>query len=347
MADRLFVENVSKRFSSAAGVSRLNFELHPGEGFSLLGPSGCGKSTTLRLLGGFEAPDQGRILHGNRDITSLPPQDRDIRTVFQRYALFPHLSVKDNIAFGLKTQGLPTREIKSKVDSAIELLDIPHLLERSVQKLSGGEQQRVALARALVTEPDILLLDEPLSAMDQKLRERMHMELNQLRRKLGSTFLFVTHDQAEAMAISDRLGVMREGELIQVGSAEEIYLRPKNRFVAQFIGQANFLGFSFLESILGEKSLLPNMSKDQEWMIRPEHFSPRLKDWTPPKGHLALPAHIVSSSFLGSDRLTHAITKSGQELTIRSPGFEPCIGNPGDSILASWESEDTWIVGAS
>jgi spermidine/putrescine transport system ATP-binding protein len=345
MRGLLETRSLQKQFGNGAGVQDLHLEIPQGEGFSLLGPSGCGKSTTLRLISGLETPDQGKILHAGKDITRLPPQKRDIRTVFQRYALFPHLSVAENICFGLRMQKIPAQEIKKKLHWALELLEVTKLLGRPVQKLSGGEQQRIALARALVTEPSVLLLDEPLSALDLKLREKMQMELLQLRHKLGSTFIFVTHDQCEAMAVSDRIAVMRGGRIEQTGSPEEIYHRPKTRFVAEFIGQANFLGPG--AAVKGDKEKLPTLSRGHEWMVRPEHLTPRALSWNPPQGFAALEAEILETAFLGVDRITKARDSQNATYLMKTPGFEPAPGRPQEKILLSWETEDTWTVASS
>lgn len=343
----LQLQGVTKIFGGQGGVKGLNFEIPQGEGFSLLGPSGCGKSTTLRLIGGFEAPDAGRVIHGSQDITNLPPQKRDIRTVFQRYALFPHLDVESNIAFGLKMQRLPSAEIQSKVKWAMELLEISSFRHRPIQKLSGGEQQRVALARALVTEPSVLLLDEPLSALDLKLREKMQLELLALRHKLGSTFVFVTHDQSEAMSLSDRVAVMGGGEIVQIGTPEEIYHRPLSRFVAEFIGQANFLPAQKRSLLSGNTEKLPALAAGRHWMVRPEHFTPRALNWIAPAGFVSLKVRISEAAFLGAERVTKASDAEGFSYLLKTPGFEPMPGSPGEEILLSWETEDTWTVASS
>lgn len=345
----LSLEGISKRFGGpdGAGVHEVNLSIPQGEGFSLLGPSGCGKSTTLRVIGGFETPDTGRVKHGDVDITALPPQKRDIRTVFQRYALFPHLDVSSNIAFGLRMAKKGESEIAPKVKWGLELLQISHFKNRPVTQLSGGEQQRVALARALVTAPSVLLLDEPLSALDLKLRERMQLELLTLRQKLGSTFVFVTHDQGEAMTMSDRIAVMKGGRIMQLGSPEEIYHRPLNRFVADFIGQANFLVGGKRALMTGDLERLPKLTGDHTWMVRPEHFTPRARDWQPPGGFVGLKARVTEIAFLGPDRLTKASDAEGFSYLVKSPGFEPAPGKPGEEIFLSWETEDTWTVGSS
>jgi spermidine/putrescine transport system ATP-binding protein len=346
----LYVKGVTKLFgddSDAAGVRHVNLEIQPGEGFSLLGPSGCGKSTTLRLIGGFETPDSGQILHGDVDITHLPPQKREIRTVFQRYALFPHLDVKANVAFGLRMQKKPAAEIEQKVNWALQLLEITALERRRVAQLSGGEQQRVALARALVTEPRVLLLDEPLSALDLKLRERMQLELLSLRKKLGSSFLFVTHDQGEAMTLSDRIAVMKDGRIVQVGTPYEIYHRPSSRFVAEFIGQANFLPATKAPLLQGDRDHLPNIQGPQNWMVRPEHFTPRKLGWQAPGGFVAVQTRVTETAFLGPEWIIKCVDREGFPYLLKTPGFEPLPASVGEEFLLSWETEDTWTVGSS
>ena len=215
--------------------------IRTGEFFTLLGPSGCGKTTLLRLIAGFEMPTGGTILLDGRDITYLPPNLRPVNTVFQSYALFPHLSVADNIGFGLVMQGRPRAEVQATVARMLALVKLEALAGRKISQLSGGQQQRVALARALAPAPKVLLLDEPLSALDLKLRKEMQIELKRLQLETGITFIFVTHDQEEALTMSDRVGVMSAGKLQQVGSPKEIYTRPVNRFVASFFGETNFL----------------------------------------------------------------------------------------------------------
>jgi spermidine/putrescine transport system ATP-binding protein len=343
----LKVSSLSKKFQGNRGVQSLDFSLSQGEGFSLLGPSGCGKSTTLRILGGFETPDSGAIFHGDQNITHLPPQNRDIRTVFQKFALFPHLDVEQNVAFGLKMQKRSPQEILAKVEWALDLLEIQFLRKRNVKSLSGGEQQRTALARALVTEPSVLLLDEPLSALDLKLREKMQLELLALRKRLGITFLFVTHDQAEAMALSDRIAVMKNGQIQQIGSPMEIYQRPKNRFVADFIGQANFIPNNAVFLFNGDRTHLPMAKEGQDWMIRPEHFSFRTSDWRAPAGHITLEAKLLDSAFLGADRLAKCELRNGQLILWKSPSFEPLPIQAGAEFWLSAEVEDLWVVDGS
>ncbi len=238
-------KNVVKAFgqgdTAVRALDDVSVEIREGEFFTLLGPSGCGKTTLLRLIAGFEMPTDGVILLDGQDITYLPPNKRPVNTVFQSYALFPHLTVAQNISFGLEMLGKPAAEIKSRTAQMLALVKLEAMANRKTSQLSGGQQQRVALARALAPEPKVLLLDEPLSALDLKLRQAMQIELKRLQVETGITFVFVTHDQEEALTMSDRIGVMSAGKLQQVGTAKEIYTRPKNRFVASFIGETNFL----------------------------------------------------------------------------------------------------------
>ncbi len=237
--------NVVKAFGAGAAAVRalddVSVEIRKGEFFTLLGPSGCGKTTLLRLIAGFEMPSDGTILLDGADITYLPPNQRPVNTVFQSYALFPHLTVAQNIAFGLQMLGKPAAEVKARTDKMLALVQMEAMAGRKTSQLSGGQQQRVALARALAPQPKVLLLDEPLSALDYKLRKEMQIELKRLQLETGITFVFVTHDQEEALTMSDRVGVMSAGKLQQVGTPRDIYTRPANRFVASFIGETNFL----------------------------------------------------------------------------------------------------------
>ncbi|OFZ82010.1 MAG: hypothetical protein A2583_01350 [Bdellovibrionales bacterium RIFOXYD1_FULL_53_11] len=235
----LEIKSVSKSFGKADVLRDISLTIKEGEFFSLLGPSGCGKTTLLRLLGGFDRPGTGEIHHNGVRIDTLPANQRRFNMVFQRYALFPHLSVRDNVAFGLRMKKVASREIASRVDEMLSLVQMAALASRSVTTLSGGQQQRVALARALVNRPEVLLLDEPLSALDLKLRQQMQVELLALQRRLKHTFIFVTHDQEEALTLSDRIAVMNDGVIDQVGTPQEIYEYPRTPFVARFIGSVN------------------------------------------------------------------------------------------------------------
>lgn len=235
------LKGIVKRFDDETILKSLDLSIKDGEFVTLLGPSGCGKTTTLRIIAGFETPDEGEVLFAGKNIINIPPNKRNINTVFQRYALFPHLNVKENIAFGLKLRKTPQKEIDRKVEEMLELVNLKGFEKRSVTSLSGGQQQRVAIARAVVNEPKVLLLDEPLGALDLKLRKEMQVELKKLHERLDMTFIYVTHDQEEALTMSDTVVVMRSGEILQKGTPIDIYNEPANAFVADFIGESNII----------------------------------------------------------------------------------------------------------
>ena len=242
--------NISKEFDGTTVLSDINLYVRKKEFVTLLGPSGCGKTTTLRIIGGFEYPTTGTVCFEGKDITALPPYKRRVNTVFQKYALFPHLNVRDNIAFGLKIKKLSRGEINRKVDRMLELVNLVGYGKRGVEQLSGGQQQRIAIARALVTEPEVLLLDEPLGALDLKLRKEMQLELKSMQQRLGITFIYVTHDQEEALTMSDTVVVMRDGHILQIGDPKRIYDEPANAFVADFIGESNIMRGTMLQDEL-------------------------------------------------------------------------------------------------
>jgi spermidine/putrescine transport system ATP-binding protein len=235
------LDRVTKQFGDFTAVDELSLTFEDGRFFSLLGPSGCGKTTTLRMIGGFEDPTRGRVLIGERDVTELPPYKRDVNTVFQSYALFPHLDVFNNVAFGLRRRKVADQEVRRRVGRMLELVELPGYERRKPKQLSGGQQQRVALARALVNQPKVLLLDEPLGALDLKLRKQMQLELKRIQSEVGITFVYVTHDQDEAMTMSDRIAVMRAGRVEQMGAPEDLYEHPRTAFVAGFLGVSNLL----------------------------------------------------------------------------------------------------------
>jgi spermidine/putrescine transport system ATP-binding protein len=277
---------VTKRFGATVAVDNVTIEVAPGEFFSLLGPSGCGKTTSLRMIAGFEEPEEGRVVLTGQDIVGVPPFKRNVNTVFQSYALFPHLTVADNVAFGLRRKKIPKRDIKDRVKRYLDLVQLPGYDERRPSQLSGGQQQRVALARALVNEPAVLLLDEPLGALDLKLRKQMQLELMRIQREVGVTFIYVTHDQEEALVMSDRIAVMSQGKVEQIGFPEDIYERPATRFVAGFIGTSNIVEAEvigrvgeFLEvaSAPGDRLLVPapdarsvSVGEKLAFTVRPE-----------------------------------------------------------------------------
>jgi spermidine/putrescine transport system ATP-binding protein len=250
LSDSLAIElrDVIKRFGDVTAVDHVTLQIRDGEFFSMLGPSGCGKTTCLRMIAGFEYPSSGRIVIHGREMATIPPHQRPVNTVFQSYALFPHMSVAQNVAFGLEMKRLPKHAIGPRVQEAMDLVRLGAYAERRPRQLSGGQQQRVALARALVNHPEVLLLDEPLSALDQKLRKEMQQELKSLQERVGITFIFVTHDQEEALTMSDRIAVMSQGKVLQVGTPTEIYERPNCKFVADFIGETNFVEGHVIEN---------------------------------------------------------------------------------------------------
>jgi len=297
------LRGVVKRYGQHLALRNLDLEISDGEFFCLLGPSGCGKTTTLNLIGGFVAVTEGSIwLRGER-IDRLPPHRRPVNTVFQSYALFPHMTVRENVAFGLRMDRIPKSETRQRVDESLQLVGLEAFGERSPAQLSGGQQQRVAVARALVKRPAVLLLDEPLGALDLKLRQRLQVELSQIHREVGTTFVYVTHDQEEAMAMADRIAVMNEGVIEQLGTPVEIYRRPTSRFVADFIGEANFLGVT----VQGDVATLADGTKvacagegrsgGATLMVRPEWLRLGPPADAPPG---SLVGRAVHASFLGS-----------------------------------------------
>jgi spermidine/putrescine transport system ATP-binding protein len=242
------LRDVVKRFGEIRAVDHVSLQIRDGEFFSLLGPSGCGKTTTLRMIAGFEYPTSGQVRIHGREMATTPPYQRPVNTVFQSYALFPHMTVTENVAFGLEMKRIPKAEVGPRVQEALEMVRLGGFAGRHPRQMSGGQQQRVALARALVNRPEVLLLDEPLGALDQKLRKELQLELKSLQRRVGVTFIFVTHDQEEALTMSDRIAVMSLGKVLQVGTPTEIYERPTCKFVADFIGETNFIDGTVVEN---------------------------------------------------------------------------------------------------
>ena len=314
--------NLVKAFGQGNAAVRalddVSVTIAKGEFFTLLGPSGCGKTTLLRLIAGFESPTSGEILLDGRDITALPPNRRPVNTVFQSYALFPHLTVAQNVAFGLQMLGKPKAEVSATVERMLALVKLEAFAGRRTSQLSGGQQQRVALARALAPAPQVLLLDEPLSALDLKLRKEMQVELKRLQTETGITFIFVTHDQEEALTMSNRVAVMSAGQILQTGSPRQIYTRPANRFVASFIGETNFLTARIAGGaahIAGAQVALPPGTADTAsatLAIRPEHL--RL---VPVGTAGALPATVAHSVYFGTDSHLHLRLADGAELVAR------------------------------
>ena len=310
-------EGVSKRFGETQAVREVTLEIAEGEFFALLGPSGCGKTTLLRMLAGFERPDDGRLFLAGEDVTNRPPHLRPANMMFQSYALFPHLSVAQNVAFGLKAQGLGRVQTAARVEEMLTLVRLEGLGGRRPDQLSGGQQQRAALARALAPRPKVLLLDEPMAALDRKLRQETQFELMALRERLGATFLIVTHDQDEAMITADRLAVMHEGRIVQAGTPAEVYERPVNRFVAGFLGEVN---------------LFP---RDGGWIgVRPERM--RLSRAEPQAGE-RFPGAVRETGYLG-DRTIYLVAGPHGEIRAALPSGGEAF-RPGEAVWASFPPE--------
>lgn len=331
----IVARNVQKIYgagpSAVTALGDVSISIEKGEFFTLLGPSGCGKTTLLRCIAGFETPNSGAILLSGRDITNTPPNARPVNTVFQSYALFPHLSVAENVGFGLKMLGKSRSDVAAAVARVLALVKLEEFAERLPQQLSGGQQQRVALARALAPEPEVLLLDEPLSALDLKLRKEMQSELKRLQTETGITFVFVTHDQQEALTMSNRIGVMSAGALLQVGTPREIYDHPVNRFVADFIGETNFLPARVDKDAVrlgsGERLAVPlsGQTGDVTLAIRPEQI--KLSD--PATG---ISARVVAATYMGTDTHYTLALKDDSQLIARVQSTFTTKLNIGDTV---------------
>jgi putative spermidine/putrescine transport system ATP-binding protein len=282
--------NVSRYFGEVKAVDGLNLDILDGEFFSMLGPSGSGKTTCLRLIAGFELPTTGHIELRGQEVTDLPPYERDVNTVFQDYALFPHMTVGENIAYGLMIKKVPRPERERRVDEMLELVQLPGMARRKPSQLSGGQRQRVALARALINRPGVLLLDEPLGALDLKLRQQMQSELKAIQKQVGITFVFVTHDQEEALTMSDRLAVFNQGKIEQIGAPAEVYERPATAFVAGFVGVSNLVGGQTAQAITGSA---------QTFTVRPEKIHLRELDAPVAESECAAPGRIRDVVYLG------------------------------------------------
>ncbi len=355
------LERVTKDFGETVAVDDLSLDIAEGEFFSLLGPSGCGKTTTLRMIGGFEDPTRGTIYLVGRDVTDLPPYRRDVNTVFQSYALFPHLNVHENVAFGLKRRKVPGAEITTRVAEALRLVDLQGFEKRKPSQMSGGQQQRVALARALVNEPKVLLLDEPLGALDLKLRKQMQLELKRIQQEVGITFIYVTHDQEEAMTMSDRLAVMRLGKIEQVGPPEEVYETPQTEFVASFLGASNLLDGELKEHRDGTASVLLQggdvvvVPADRAGFqpgtsvkvgVRPEKITIGRADAPPPEsGWNAVTGLLRMSTYIGVSHQYKVEGPGGHDLTVwvQNLGSDPAP-RPGERVRLSWKREHTFAV---
>ena len=353
------LEQVTKVFGDTVAVDGITLDIAQGEFFSLLGPSGCGKTTTLSMIGGFEDPSAGRILLHGEDVTRVPPYRRSVNTVFQSYALFPHLSVFDNVAFGLRRKRMGKAEIRRRVGEMLELVALVGLDSRKPAQLSGGQQQRIALARALVNEPRVLLLDEPLGALDLKLRKQMQVELKRIQNEVGITFLYVTHDQEEAMVMSNRLAVMNGGHVEQVATPEEAYDRPATEFVAGFLGASNLLPGRIAErsdglvrveldrggAVLAAARETPDDASLVQVGVRPEKL--RLEGTrgdVPPRTNI-LEGRVTLVTYIGVSHQYAVELAGGGELTVYAQNAGGiALPQVGDAIRVLWEPEHTFIV---
>jgi spermidine/putrescine transport system ATP-binding protein len=359
---------VEKEFTGGGhdvrAVEHVDLRIVEGEFFSLLGPSGCGKTTTLRMIAGFEEPTSGQILLHGRDMVGVPPFKRDVNMVFQQYALFPHMDVFENVAFGLRRKKVDKGEIRRRVAEALALVELEGREKRKPRQLSGGQQQRVALARALVNRPRALLLDEPLGALDLKLRQAMQLELKRIQREVGITFVYVTHDQEEALTMSDRLVVMNAGRIEQLGSPRELYEHPATRFVANFIGTSNILigrlerrgdiwalaGLGPDERVLVADPGQAQPGEDVELAVRPEKVVLRAEQDPPPAGRTALRATVHEIVYLGTSTQYRTVTDGGTAIAVyrqntsATPGADVLTGQVG---WLEWPPEHSYVLGGS
>ena len=351
------LKNIIKRFGSVVAVNNVSLQIEDGEFFSLLGPSGCGKTTSLRMIGGFELPSEGEVFVEGEPQGTTPPFKRPINTVFQNYALFPHMNVFQNVAFGLQMKKVPKTEIRNRVEDILELVQLPGLGKRKTNQLSGGQQQRVALARALINHPKVLLLDEPLGALDLKLRKAMQLELKRIQKQIGITFVYVTHDQEEALTMSDRIAVMNEGHLLQVDTPEKIYEHPSNRFVANFIGETNFidatadsvsddtlfLKFKDAFAIPAPKTSNVNVGDAVVLAVRPEKLA-LADDQTE---EASIPGKIVETIYIGTDLRYEVQISDDKVLSVReqnSRGDHAKRYQPGDNVFVCWQRDQANVL---
>jgi spermidine/putrescine transport system ATP-binding protein len=352
------LEGVSKRFGKAEAVRNVSIAIGEGEFFSLLGPSGCGKTTTLRMIAGFEIPDEGRILLQGTDVTTVFSNRRPVNMVFQQYALFPHMSIYDNVAFGLKVKRVPRKEHRGRVLEMLRVVELEGYEDRRPRQLSGGQQQRVALARALVNQPAALLLDEPLGALDVKLRKQMQLELKRIQGELGTTFVYVTHDQEEALAMSDRIAVMNRGQVEQIGGPREIYEHPTTAFVADFIGSLNALdltvdeivgGYAVVRPREGERVVVPVAGETQAGerirvAVRPERVQIGHAGDAAPDGGSRLEGNVVEIVYLGMYTQFHVSTSAGRIVSSRLADELRSPPEVQDRVAVSWEPDHTSVL---
>jgi spermidine/putrescine transport system ATP-binding protein len=354
------LERVTKQFGDVAAVDDLSLDIEEGEFFSMLGPSGCGKTTTLRMIGGFEDPTYGTVYLGGRDVTDLPPYKRDVNTVFQSYALFPHLNVFENVAFGLRRRKVGKDEVGTRVKDALKLVDLVGFEERKPPQMSGGQQQRVALARALVNHPKVLLLDEPLGALDLKLRKQMQLELKRIQQEVGITFIYVTHDQEEAMTMSNRFAVMRQGRIEQLGAPEDVYENPATEFVAGFLGASNLLEGEMKETNDGEATVslaagpvvkvpstrIPSDAGSALKVgVRPEKITITAGERDPGPALNHIGGTVAMTTYIGVSHQYKVEAAGGVVLTayVQNLGADEAP-HQGEQVTLSWKPEHTFAV---
>lgn len=354
------LERVTKAFGDVKAVDDMSIEIASGEFFSLLGPSGCGKTTTLRMIGGFEDPTFGTVYLRGKDVTNLPPYKRDVNTVFQSYALFPHLDIFENVAFGLRRKKVDKGNVKKRVMDALDLVDLEGFEHRRPGQMSGGQQQRVALARALVNSPQVLLLDEPLGALDLKLRKQMQLELKRIQLEVGITFIYVTHDQEEAMTMSNRLAVMRLGHVEQIGAPEDVYEDPATEFVAGFLGASNLLSgkvtakdgdVATIDLDVGVVVRAPaahvkhSVGSVVKVGVRPEKISLQKDSGETPPGRNGVTGLLELSAYIGVSNQYKVIGPEDIILTVYAQNLgEEVPPQPGDKVRLVWRPEHTFVV---
>ena len=353
----LSLRNISKSFGEGDVLSGISLDVRRGEFVTLLGASGCGKTTTLRIISGLETPDTGEVILDGRDMTQLPPESRPVNTVFQSYALFPHMTVEKNVAYGLRVRGVDKRTIDARVTQMLELVQMESYRKRMPAQLSGGQRQRIAIARALAPEPQLLLLDEPLGALDLQLRRQMQVELKRLQKKLGITFIYITHDQEEAVGMSDRIAVMRNGRFEQLGTPEEIYDAPRTRYVAQFIGRSTILTAK-VERVDGDAALARNENgcfpvdaaratlregETIELCVRTE----RMRASASPVAGFDLPATVREARYAGGSVLTYAVLADGSEAVATSEARMADAPEPGARVYLHWNPAQAAVIGGA
>ena len=353
----LSLQHIKKDFGEGEVLSDISLDVHRGEFVTLLGASGCGKTTTLRIISGLETADEGRVLLGGRDMTDLPPEKRPVNTVFQSYALFPHMNVEKNVAYGLRLRGMDKRAIDKRVREMLELVQMSDHARRMPSQLSGGQRQRIAIARALALEPELLLLDEPLGALDLQLRRQMQVELKRLQKQLGITFIYITHDQEEAVNMSDRIAVMRAGRFEQIGTPEEIYDAPMTRYVAQFIGRSTILTGT-VTAVNGDTAVIEDENgrypadasrarltpgEACELCVRTE----RMRVSREPVPGFSLPCTVKEARYAGGSVLTYVTMAGGAEAVATGEERMADAAQPGDTVYLCWNPAQAAVIGGA